>query len=489
MSRKTKQFTLKAAAPTVKATPDRVSTQEISSVDGQHIGKTRFVSGHLMFNEDDLVGRQGLKVFDWLRKDEQVHSALECKKLAAVSSGWTVAPPVYQGTDGKMAEELTDFINFNFNEMEGCTFENVIQNMLTALDYGFSCSERVWKYIDYGPYEGKVGLKYIKTRKPHFIEFDITPTGNLMPDGVVQNGERLQASRFIIYSYNSEFNNYYGRSDLRSCYKAAFVKDNVLKSAAVALERYGSPIAVAVTKKTLTTDERSRLEQIFLNLQSRTLIMIPEFIELRFEAPSPHVSEAFIPMLNKLDTWIRVAIMLPGLMGMSAEVGVGSFARSETEFEVFLAVIERIRKDLEAKINDEVVKPLIDLNYEVEGGIYPTFKFRSVNKEDLRKTFELFMKGTEIGLITKTPEDENVARELINIPKIDEAKSEPMITKIAADAQAKAVEISATRTQQSGTASKTSKNSYSEEDIVRIVTENIQKNGTIATAASNRRSK
>jgi NCAIR mutase (PurE)-related protein len=82
-----------------------------------------------------------------------------------------------------------------------------------------------------------------------------------------------------------------------------------------------------------------------------------------------------------------------------------------------------------------------------------------------------------------------VARELINIPKIDEAKSEPMITKIAADAQAKAVEISATRTQQSGTASKTSKNSYSEEDIVRIVTENIQKNGTIATAASNRRSK
>jgi phage gp29-like protein len=485
MSRKTKQFAAKTIAVTPKATAEKPPLNEISTVDaGRAVSLNRFLK-LAQYNPDSLVGRSGLKIYREMRLDEQVKAALNTKKYFAISNGWDIVPPVYEGTDGKASKEITDFVRFNLSELDD-TFEKVILNILTAMDFGFSCSEVSYRLINYGPYEGKYGLKSIKTRDPEHITFETDIFGNLLPNGVLQNGTPMDKDRFIIYSYNEEFNNYYGTSDLRAAHKSWFCKENLLKFSVISLQRYGEPIAVATTEKTLTPEERTRLEAIFTNLQSRTLILVPSWIQIKFEAPSPHTSEAFLPILNKLDTWIRIAIMLPGLLGMSAESGVGSFARADQEMDVFLAVLEQLRRDVEAKINDRVVKPLCDYNYEVVSGRYPLFKFLPINKEELRKTLDGLIKSAEVGLITKTPPDENVARKLLGVPEIDEASSEPMITKIAADAQAKAVEISATRTQQAGTASKTSKNFYTEEDIVRIVTENIQ-NGSIATPT--RRSK
>ncbi len=488
MSRKSKQFAAKATAVTPKTTPDKPPLTEISTVDaGRSVSLSKFLK-LAQYNPDSLVGRSGLKIYRDMRIDEQVKAALSTKKYFAISTGYEIIPPVYDGTDGSISKEITESVKFNLQELDG-TFETVILNILTAMDFGFSCSEVSYRYIDYGPFKGQVGLSSVKTRDPEHITFETDIHGNLLPMGVLQNGTAMPANRFIVYSYGEEFNNYYGTSDLRAAHKAWFCKENLLKFAVIALQRYGEPIAVARTEKTLTPEERTRLETIFTNLQSRTLILIPNWIELTFNAPSPHTSEAFLPILNKLDTWIRIAIMLPGLLGMSAESGVGSFARADQEMDVFLAVLEQLRRDVAAKINDRIIKPLCDYNYNVEGGRYPQFAFRPINVELLRKTLEGLIKSTEVGLITKTPPDENVARKLLGVPEIDEASVEPMITKIAADAQAKAVEISATRTQQAGTPSKTSKNSYTEADIVRIVTEDIQKNNSIGKAISARKPK
>jgi phage gp29-like protein len=453
MSRKSKKFAAKAPVSAFLSEPIRPNPllREISTVDGNFgasLGKLLRTANS--YNPDTLVGRHGLKVYQEMRTvEEQLKATLYTKKYSAISSGWYIEPPIYKG-NGRKAQELTEFVEFNLGEFEG-TLENALLNIMTALDFGYSVTEVVYKLIDYGPFKGKFGLRYLHTRKPEFIELYTDAHGNILPNGVVQNGIELPKDAFLIYSYNEEFTNPYGQSDLRAAYRPYFIKDIMLKAMSVALERYAEPIAIARTSKTLDPELRLRLETIFQNLQSRTLILIPDWIELTIVQASPHVADSFIPVLNKLDTWMRIAVMVPGLLGMSAEVGVGSFARSETEFDVFLGNIEQMRSDIAAKINDRFIKPLIDYNYDVDDGKYPKFVFRKINREELRKTFELLAKGTETGLITKTPATENIARELIEIPEIDESASQPMITKIAADAQAKAVEISATRTQQAGT--------------------------------------
>jgi phage gp29-like protein len=450
MSRKSKKFAAKTVAVTPKVNPDLPTFREISTVDASRaVSLGRFLK-LTQYNPDSLIGRQGLGIYKQMRLDEQAKAALLTKKNFAMSSGWEIVPPVYKDSNGTMAKEITESVEFNLAELDG-TFENVILNILTALDFGFSCSEVSYRLVDYGPFKGQVGLKSIKTRDPEHITFETDIYGNLLPMGVLQNGIPMPADRFVVYSHGEEFNNYYGTSDLRAAHKSWFCKENLLKFCVIALQRYGEPVAVATTSKTLDNEQRTRLETIFSNLQSRTLILVPDWIQISFSAPSPHTSEAFLPILNKMDTWIRIAIMLPGLLGMSAESGVGSFARADQELDVFIAILEQLRRDLSAKINERIIKPLCDYNYNVEGGRYPTFRFRPINKEELRKTFELFMKGLESGAITKTPADENKARDLINVPQIDESESQPMITKIAADAQAKAVEISATRTQQAAT--------------------------------------
>lgn len=191
-------------------------------------------------------------------------------------------------------------------------------------------------------------------------------------------------------------------------------KDNVMKLMLVALERYAEPIAVATYKGLISTEDHNTIDAFLKNLQSRSGVTLPENIAIDFKTPTPRSAEAFIPVLNQCDQAIRIGIMMPGLMGLSGESQTGSYARAIKEFDVFLWILGQLRRELETVVNEQIVKPLIDLNYEVEHGQYPTFKFKEVTEEARQRQFELFLMGLGAGALNKGPEDENKLRDLIN---------------------------------------------------------------------------
>ena len=217
----------------------------------------------------------------------------------------------------------------------------------------------------------------------------------------------------------------YVRRNGKACWSGNswFVKDNLIKFMAMCMERYGQPIPIATTQTTLSDTDKAQLLTILQNLQPRTALIIPSTITLDFASPGEGAQAAFEPIMKQLDQWISMAILMPSLIGAGGgQQDVGSNARAETEFDTFLWVLEQLRKDLQEFINDRIVKVLIDLNYEVEDGVYPQFRFKELTHERKMAILDKYDKAMTGKAITKTAEDEEWYRSMADFPELTEGE-------------------------------------------------------------------
>jgi phage gp29-like protein len=373
------------------------------------------------YNPDDIIGKKGVRKYTEMARDEQIKAAMLAKQFSVIAPGWEVVPSAHEKQSEKDdAEDVADFVEQNFNDMAG-SFDTKLIEMLSALIYGYSVAEKVFWLIDYGDYEGRVGLKELKFRNPEGFDFDMDPYGNLYPDGVLQAQRRLPAEKFVIYSYRKKFSNYYGDSDLRECYRPWWAKDNVIKFMMITLERYGEPTWVFNASGGLSGETKSLLENFMRDIQSKSGLILPDTIQADPKSPATDAGRTYIPVLEYLDGLIRGALGLPSLIGAStSEKEVGSLARSQTQFDLWVTLMEYIRHDVEANLNEQVIKPLVDMNFEVLDGLYPVFRFKALTEDQKTKQFEEYLKGLSGKALTKTREDENFFRERLEMPLLSE---------------------------------------------------------------------
>lgn len=143
------------------------------------------------YNPDVLSGRRGFNVYDEMLRDDQVKAALTLKQHAIVSRRW------YFDFDHNDAEQKrrAAILNVIIERIEG-TFSDKLLGILSALQYGFSVTEKIFMSLDI---EGSLywGLRDLKLRPAvtfnHGIEAD--EHGNIK--GFVQNirGEQSGWSR------------------------------------------------------------------------------------------------------------------------------------------------------------------------------------------------------------------------------------------------------------------------------------------------------
>ena len=155
-----------------------------------------------LYNPDELVGLKGLRVYREVRRDDQVKAALALKKHAILSTGWRIVPAPGGERVGAFVEHCLR------EELEG-SFDDDLNEILGALDFGFSCSETVWKPILDGKWRGYVALAKLATRMQETFTFRVDPYDNLLPSGVEQFGKPLPTSRFVIYAHSKEYDNYW----------------------------------------------------------------------------------------------------------------------------------------------------------------------------------------------------------------------------------------------------------------------------------------
>ncbi len=371
------------------------------------------------FNPSVLVTRKGLVLFDKMRQDDQIKAAQMFKKFAAVNTGWEIVSPEGEGPEW----EPTLFIKDQLLNVEG-SFSTALINILTALDYGYSVTEKVFQPIEEGSFSGKIGLRALKSKSPFGFDFITDVHGSLLPDGLcqrqVENSPRLPIIKFVIYSYQAEFGNHYGKSDLEAAYRPWWIKENAYRWLAMLLERFGIPPIFALYDPTsLTAEQIQALQTVLERLQASTAGVIPRSDKDSLEMWSPELAgnaqRVFIPALQMFNKDIARALLMPDLLGASSEGQTGSFARARVQFDVFLLLLNHIRHELaDLIVMDQVIRPLVKLNYDVDK--FPVFRFLPITdatRIDLMKQWGDFV---GIKVVKAQAEDEIHIREAFGFP-------------------------------------------------------------------------
>jgi SPP1 gp7 family putative phage head morphogenesis protein len=363
------------------------------------------------YNPDNLVSIKGLEIFDKMEHDEQVKVSFDLKKRIILSKGWDVIPASEEEEDIKKA----DFIKFNFEESYEGVFDNSIAEILSAMQYGFSVTEKLYKILEDKDYKGMIGLRTLKTRPPHSIEFFLEDNGDIKKDGLKQwqsEGQvPLPQDKFIIYSYNSKFGNPYGQSDFRDAYRSWYIKDKLIRFEAIYLERHGNPFMLGKYKRGASKDTQDALLNILNRLQTKTSAKVPEDVTIELLEVAKSGEQAFQSSISKHDTKISRAFLLPELLGFTDREG-GSYSLGKEQFDLFYMLVESWQKQVEELINEHLIKFLINFNFEnVE--VYPKIKFKTLTKIDKTKLFEVWLKAIEKGAVIATIEDEKILRETL----------------------------------------------------------------------------
>lgn len=376
------------------------------------------------YNPSQLVTRQGMKVFDRMRTDDQVKASMSFKKHAVLVSGWEVRPP-----EGKARDwEPVKFVKWVLDHIEGSLEETLIA-VMSFLDYGYSCSEKVYYESQKGPFKNKIHLKAVKDRKPHTFDFKTDEYGNLLElQQTLPTGRKVfPPEKFVIFSHDKEFGNWYGRSDLEAAYRPWWCKVNTYQWFTMYLERLGiPPIFALYDPNAYNTKQKNDLKSVITNMQAATSGILPRPARpdgkaeetLDFWTPqfSAQARQVFVPALDMFNRDIARSILMPGLLGFSPDVQEGSFARAKTHFDVFMMVVQYIRVRIEKRIMaDQIIKPLVDMNFP-DLDEYPVFKFLPITDEVRGDLLENWISMVEKGVVNTQERDEDHIRTLLKFP-------------------------------------------------------------------------
>jgi len=380
--------------------------------------------GAMQYNPSWLVGRKGMRIYDEMRRDEQIKAALAFKKHAILAAGWDIVSPEGKPDDWEPAQ----FVDWNFDRLDGSVSDRIMA-MLLELDYGFSIGELIWEQNEDPQFAGKWAIQDIVSIKPHSIRFQQDETGKVLEAIQWGMGEEIHipVEKLVIMTYQGEWSNPFGRSDLEACYSAWWAKDSANKWLSILLERFGIPPIFAMYNQNKYTEPTlDILKSIITNLQAGTAAIIPRTDPTDVEMWTPElasqVANVFIPALDHYDRRIARGLLMPSLLGATADQQVGSFARAQVVFDVFMFAVGALRAQVEEAINDQIIWRMMAANYPGEEE-YPRMKFKPLTQDARVTLMDAWVKLVSGGAVVAREDDEAHIREIMGFPGVD---SEPM---------------------------------------------------------------
>lgn len=404
-------------------------------------------------NPDALVRTKGLKIYRDMLEDDQVQACIQLRKHARLSSPWTIVSAEDGNTEADM---YADFIKHVLERLDGA-FEDNLYEIYSAIEYGFSLSELILLILPDGPFAGKIGIQAIKTREPYNYDFKVDAFGNL--EGLVQIG--LKASnvsptlgggmtivpnattrtagsfeygtlqnpypidKFIIYSYNSQFGNPYGRSDLLPAFRPFFSKKIVMRFWNIWLERYASPFIWAEVDPSVILKKGSmdEIDDFLKNLSTRAGFRAPKGVKLNSIETSSSAQSAYEMTVEAHNRFISHAILFPNLLGFTGSQGSGgsggSYALGKTHMDAFIWILNKMGRDTqETIVGDQIIKRLMKLNFpNPDPKLYPKFKFEGVDEDSINTRAMIIKTLSDAGFVSN---EEEWVREFLTLPKKEE---------------------------------------------------------------------
>lgn len=391
----------------------------------KEIGKSGTLIFQGIINREEynsaLTGARLIQKVERMRRSSStVRATLLVVKLPILSADWKMQPAT--DLDGNVSPEDEHVSNYVQRELfdRKVNFFDFLRQGTTMLDFGYSVFEKVH---DMTQFEGKeyIGLEKLAFRKQNTIykwEMEHGEPGitQQISDG---NTFYIPRNKLVIFTNDKEGDNYEGISLLRYAYKDWDMLDKLTIINAVALEKMGVgiPITTARENQTPTPTDLEKAEEVLRNFRANEegYMNLPATMTIEMLDMKASTTKEIIPTLNYHDRRISQAI-LAQFMDIGGSSGSGAQALAKDLTSLFMKSEEATAKTLKSAIEDDVIKPLCDLNFSSLPNGYPKLTFGTIGDDDLTETANSLASLAEKKLLTPDLDLEGHLRKQYRLP-------------------------------------------------------------------------
>lgn len=374
---------------------------------------------------DDIITTKGWKVYRDMRHDDQVKATLAFKKILIHGRALEVQP---FKVDDAESERIAEFVEFALSRIN---LKRIFREALSAFDFGFSVGELIFETVEH---EGniRVVLRDIKHRDPENIEIEADRFGNISRFVQEPNwGDKieLKPEKIWHYAHNSEFQNHYGRSDLRAAYKNWWSKKFIINFWNVFLERLGQPMTAMKYPLGASEQLKNTLKGILQGLSTKTEILIPEGVEVELIEATRAGHADYFQALQYHDNSIARALLVVALLGTGGdEIKRGSDSQSRLHLRVLFKMADEIARDLLFTFKKQVVEQIVRINFG-ETEKCPHLHFQDYGEFEGIEVADTIRLLHAAGILDMNQDDVNYARSVLGLPLRREGDEEDEVVR------------------------------------------------------------
>ncbi len=345
-------------------------------------------------------------------------TALNILKAPILSTGWDIV-----GGD----EEQRDFIKKQLFDLSQRTWQELLQEILTYLEFGFSVFEIVLKVND----DGKIGLADLAPRIQESIEKFQMSNGNagisqqlygdIVPNKAQAGYVDIPLQKLVIFTNNKEGDDLIGTSVLRSARMHTVMIDRMYRVQGISAERFGVGIPVVKYPAAGGDKEKATAEELgkYIKANQQTFIATKDDWTVDILTPNGNPLSGMIEnSIAHHNRQILLTCMAHALD--TGSKGVGSLALSKTQQFDRLSFAEQKAVYVANQLNKYVVQKLIDLNWGKQEE-YPKLVFEPLGAEDTNQLATTFKSLFDMGILdTTNPEHINYVRNIFSLPVLSE---------------------------------------------------------------------
>ncbi|WP_456437203.1 phage portal protein family protein [Desulfurobacterium sp.] len=300
---------------------------------------------------DDPEG--AYEVFQKMMLDPHINAKIQQLKDEVLSKEFHVVP----ADESAKAKEIADFVKQAI--YENLNIEQDFAELLSAIEYGFSVSEVIWKQEN-----GYWLPDSLRARKPEKFRFNTK--GELLYYDPVEGWKKLDTTyKFIIHRHNPQVENPYGTSVLLSCYWPWMFKKAGWKFWLKVAEKFGVPTVLALLKgeglpESQIEEAANYVAEALLNIQEDAAVALVGVDRVE-TLDSKGSAEDFARLIELCNAEISKAIT--GEILTADKGNTGSYALAKVHSETLKRRGRKVAKALANTLNRSLIRWMVELNY------------------------------------------------------------------------------------------------------------------------------
>lgn len=370
---------------------------------------------------DDLEASLGDDIYNKMDTDPIVNTSGRTLKLGMFNQGYQVRPKISKQEDPngefEIANELSEFLKRNFEGLR-TPLVTTLWNMADSIKFGNKVAEKVYRYQDDGPDQGRLVLDRIKVKPRRTTAFVVDAFNNvvgllaLIPGiglPVLQTlildpskqPNLLPRSKFCVLTNQETDENPAGISAYRTAYNGWFCKVSLWpeyvkyltqfasgsiigktpeKVALVpALDLQGNTIPNTLGQPTMITAAHAMLAAL-LQVRNGSVGIIPAGAEAEMLKSSGE-GEAFMSAVDLFDAQVEKGIL--GQRLATTEAKFGTRAQAGVHKDIFDMMVDYYKWTIEQMVMKDIVQQLVLLNFGAKYlHISPIFTLGDTAAED-----------------------------------------------------------------------------------------------------------